>query len=529
MKRVILFIVFLFVFQTSKSQSNLFLKSFDVETQSNFQQSSKMIETYDRAYVLAFTSKDTLLNQSTIELIKIDSNGHYKWHHNFLIPDGGSYVQLAQSSESGFIVSSTFMYIIDNTAKIGIIKTDKNGKRKWVRFYGDSTLSAVNQDLIIHSNQIYSMAYGSIKIGSNQYERDYFVLKTDTGGNTIWFKKFNWNYAPFPKTMVFDNANNFYVSAEILDHMGNPQFALQKIDISGNIVWSKIYTPQFEVDPLNMIFEPSGNLILTGRTGAINPSGWDIFLMKIDTNGNFIWAKTFGNGMTDNLNDEGYFVFKNKSGYMICAEPESFGNVSRASLIQTDTLGNIQWMKLYGDSTGSFPNGALQLNSGYVIYGIKGSYGVKAPIYLMKTDMNGVTSCKWQSVTLPSYSFTLTPSDTGISGNVNGSMTYNFTEQIKSLTEFDECEHSSIVYFPSSKNQVELFPNPFTSEIKLNIGGNNFSEGNLRVENILGQIVYSMKLQKTPETIDLSILPKGMYFAEILIGNQVITKKIVKQ
>ena len=59
MKRVILFIVVLFLFQTSKSQNNLFLKSFDVETQSNFSQTSKMIETFDRAYVLAFTSKDT--------------------------------------------------------------------------------------------------------------------------------------------------------------------------------------------------------------------------------------------------------------------------------------------------------------------------------------------------------------------------------------------------------------------------------------------------------------------------------------
>ena len=412
--------------------------------------------------------------------------------------------------------------------RLGLIKTDKNGNKNWVKLYGDSAFSAINEALLTSNNQVFSMAYGSIKIGTNKHENDYFILKTDTSGVINWFKKFNWVGASFPKTFAFDGINNFYVGTEI-SYLGNNQFALQMVDINGSLVWSKIYAPQFEVDPLNMIYEASGNLLLTGRTGAINPSGWDIFLMKIDTNGNFIWAKTFGNGMSDNLNDEGYFVFKNKSGYMICAEPESFGNVSRASLIQTDSLGNMKWLKLYGDSIGSFPNGALQLNSGYVIYGIKGSYGVKAPIYLMKTDLNGVSSCKWQSVTLPSYSFSLTPSDTGTSGNVNGSMTYNFTEQIKTLNEFDECEHSSIVYFPSSKNQVELIPNPFTSEIKLNIEGSNFSEGNLRVENILGQVVFSMKLQKPSETIDLSMLPKGMYFAEIAFNNQVITKKIVRQ
>ncbi|HTB31861.1 MAG TPA: T9SS type A sorting domain-containing protein [Bacteroidia bacterium] len=524
--RIILKITLLLAFclmqsiYTLKAQSYKFSKSYNIYTHSDFEQTSEMVLAFDSNYVIAFNSYDSALHEYTIELIKFDTSGHHLWHYSFPSSEQVFDTKIAQCLDSGFVITSTYSSASDTTERIIMIKTDLSGNEQWVKLLGDRTLSQENCDVQINGSYIFMLSRGGVKISTNNYAPDYFIAKIDMNGRVIWYNKYNFIGNPYPKSFVVTPKNQIFVEAEIYPN-GNSQFALSKIDTSGNLIWSKIYSPYRDIEPLNMILASHGDLIMTGHIWTTNSRLWDILLMKVDSSGNFKWAKTYGG----NSWDEGWFVFQLKSGYVICAEPESFNNNSRTSLMKTDTIGNLLWMKLYGP-LGTFPNGAVQLNNGFAIYGINGSPGAYAPIYLIRTDTNGSTVCTRTSATFPDSSFTLSPRDTGTSGVVHGDSTFYLPENADSLTESDNCETiTAMKNVPNHAEEIILFPNPNTGKFTIAL---NISESNplLEVYNIFGNRVYSANLKHVQgdNTIDIS-QPSGVYLYRILGENGELIKE----
>lgn len=78
------------------------------------------------------------------------------------------------------------------------------------------------------------------------------------------------------------------------------------------------------------------------------------------------------------------------------------------------------------------------------------------------------------------------------------------------------------------KSQVFAFPNPFNSEVTLNL--KNFSANTIiEVSNLSGQILYREKLENITSGKIGSELPKGIYILGITDGDKRVTKKIIKQ
>jgi hypothetical protein len=80
----------------------------------------------------------------------------------------------------------------------------------------------------------------------------------------------------------------------------------------------------------------------------------------------------------------------------------------------------------------------------------------------------------------------------------------------------------------NEESQVLAFPNPFSSEVTLNL--KNFSTNTvIEVSNLSGQVLYREKVENITSGKIGSELPKGIYILGITDGNKHITKKIIKQ
>ena len=165
-----------------------------------------------------------------------------------------------------------------------------------------------------------------------------------------------------------------------------------RFDASGNVLWSKYCS--YGEDPYPVIQSADGNFIVGGYVTGIGAGGEDACLMKLNSNGDTLWSKTYGGSGDDWVY---HIVQTNDGGYLATGFTTSFGQGNRdVYVVKTDANGNLQWSKAYGTSNyeNAFGHSLEKTqDGGYVICG-QGDNGTQSNSgwFLMKIDNAGILS-----------------------------------------------------------------------------------------------------------------------------------------
>ncbi|MBL4657512.1 MAG: T9SS type A sorting domain-containing protein, partial [Flavobacteriales bacterium] len=80
---------------------------------------------------------------------------------------------------------------------------------------------------------------------------------------------------------------------------------------------------------------------------------------------------------------------------------------------------------------------------------------------------------------------------------------------------------------------IDIYPNPSSGLFFFDVKGVGNDELVIRIENILGQSVYEQVMDKKGDqvgtSLDVSFLPTGIYYVEVIAGNTTTVRKIVLQ
>nr|NQU91515.1 hypothetical protein [Bacteroidota bacterium] len=155
-------------------------------------------------------------------------------------------------------------------------------------------------------------------------------------------------------------------------------------------LWTKTYGGTSNDDAIAVIQTIDSCFVFLGHTESSGNT--DIWLMKIDDDGNMLWDKTFGGPS----GDFGIIVRQTvDQGFIIVGTTESFGNGDRSIwLIKTDDEGNEQWNQVLDetiDNTRQAQYVSLTSDGGYIITGGTGDHTLNhMDAWLIKTDENGI-------------------------------------------------------------------------------------------------------------------------------------------
>ena len=220
---------------------------------------------------------------------------------------------------------------------------------------------------------------------------DIFIHKMDAQGNFLWAKSFGSNTAESGYSMTADNSGHLYITGYFAGTMsintisgptslttaGSSEIFIMKLDEDGHVFWASSFGGiqgdsgyEIAVDDLGNVYT-AGSFSATvdfdpgpDTTQVISNGNTDVFIHKMDAQGNFVWVKTFGGTGGDYAQsltvDESGNVYT--TGYF--ADTVNFNPGEDALHIfsavfddmfihKLDSQGNFQWVKVAGGPSGN--------------------------------------------------------------------------------------------------------------------------------------------------------------------------------
>ena len=156
--------------------------------------------------------------------------------------------------------------------------------------------------------------------------QDIFISKLDANGNFVWAKRMGGTSYDIAYSIAIDAAGNVYTTGHFfetadfdpgagvsnLTSAGSWDIFISKLDANGNFVWAKRMGGTSPDEANSIAIDASGNAYTTGffnETVDFDPGAGvsnltsageaDIFISKLDANGNFVWAKRMGGTSVD--------------------------------------------------------------------------------------------------------------------------------------------------------------------------------------------------------------------------------------
>jgi hypothetical protein len=191
-----------------------------------------------------------------------------------------------------------------------------------------------------------------------------FLVFLDESGDTVWSRRDLYVNGFAKKT----SDNNLIFIGGNYAGLVYDSIRISKADQMGNLLWSKSFLFSQCKNSVTDIHETADGFIVTGFfsvTGCNNPS-FESFVMKLDLSGNQVWTKIF----TGTHNEQFHSVKEISKGIIVAfgwSNSFSVNNKADYLMVVFDEFGNIMDTKLFGDDNDNFGYGLEVLQDGSFI------------------------------------------------------------------------------------------------------------------------------------------------------------------
>lgn len=485
-----------------------------------------------------------------------------------------------------------------------IQKKDNNGNFLWVKgINGSINFWSMNIDTIgnlyitgaFAGTVNFNPGLGTSNLTSNG-SYDIFILKLNNDGDLLWAKSIGGPDIDYGQGVNIDLLGNVYVTGFFggivdfdpgngtsnLTSNGNEDIFILKLNNNGSLSWAKSMGGISQDKGFSIILDTFNNIYTTGAfegTVDFDPgngvsnltaigSSRDIFIQKLDNNGDLIWVKSIGGASSSSGHSIGIDVFGDVyvAGHFDgTVDFDSGSGVTNQTaigpnnifLLKLNDSGTFSWVRTI-IGAGGFNAPKLALDNIANVYltchywgsadfdpgsGVANLTAVgDADIFIQKLDLNGdfvwaqsiggpfienssgISLDKLNNIYLTgSFADTadLNPGlgiDNFISNGASDVFTIKLSQNIFSSLKDKDYK------FPS----VTVYPNPTTDILYIEGNNNQGKEISIKIFDSWGQLLISKQSKNSIEQLRMSSLPSGAYYVCFENGFYSKTQKIIK-
>ncbi len=362
-------------------------------------------QTCDNGYIMcgSTTSFDAIGLDAYV--VKTDMNGNLQWSKTL----GGNYDQLLysieQASDGGYIATGYSTNAISSSSSTDamIVKLDANGNTQWTKYSGGSLMDiGFVIKKLQDGNFVYANFFNCNDGGTSNINP--YVEKMDINGNVIWSKQFDFAFYQQYLQGINEMPNGdliFVGSAtgggNFGPHPGSIQYydgLVVRLDKNGNLLKTYETGRVYDDGLYAAAISPKGSIYVAGGSWVNSNSNSNASYLKIspDFTSN-VWT-TFAENQNKN---QGTWALDYTSNDMLISSirnGDGYLQSNDAELLLLDTLGNKVWSRGYGGNAADEFNDSKQtFDGGYIAAGYSASFNSAGDrdIYLVKTDINGNT------------------------------------------------------------------------------------------------------------------------------------------
>ncbi|MDZ4121308.1 MAG: FG-GAP-like repeat-containing protein, partial [Candidatus Cloacimonadaceae bacterium] len=287
----------------------------------------------------AYTINSGSDQTSDIFVAKLDNSGEYVW----VVQAGGSFSDngndIALDSTGSIVITGSFR----GTASFGdisltstyysfypgygsltedifVAKLDSNGNWIWVASVVGTSLNDIGNAIAVDNNSnVYitgkfedTATFGttSLTVSGGQFDTDAFVAKLNSNGSWIWARKAGGISYEEGYDVVIDNESNVVITGYfhatcsfgsyslVCTSDGEFDIFVAKLDSSGNWLWASKAGGNSSDYGFSLVSDTDNNIYVTGRYennavfGIIDVSGSNVFVGKMNSGGTWLWVKT---------------------------------------------------------------------------------------------------------------------------------------------------------------------------------------------------------------------------------------------
>jgi len=259
------------------------------------------------------------------------------------------------------------------------------------------TISEISKNIICVDNAYFiGLSYFRNLNESSSIAGDIMLSAFDFNGTIYWRRLFgDTNRTESPQNFVEVDHKGLAVLSQTVNYVdGNDdgQVHLLKVDSLGNQVWEQEYGGALYESGSSLLQTPDQGFLLLGWTRSFGNGQRDFYLTKTDSLGEQEWQRTYG----DEGFDSGSSIIALSDGNYLLAGYRNLSERRQGYMYKIDPIGTIIWENEYGESntTEEF-NKVIELPNGDIVAaGLYDPFGASVQQsdnggLLVKTDGEG--------------------------------------------------------------------------------------------------------------------------------------------
>jgi hypothetical protein len=263
-------------------------------------------------------------------VVKYDSAGDFVWVKGVGGSSGEGAYGLTVDPSGNLYLTGIYAGTVDFDPGVGVssltsagfadvfvLKLDGDGDFVWAKSMGGAAGENSFDIAVDASGNVFTTGFfndtadfdpgaGTSSL-TNNGQADIFISKLDNSGNFLWAKQVGDTEFDSGIEITVDGNGNAYLSGYV-----NFNILISKLDPAGNSLWTNVMGGLGADIAYGIALDQYANVYITGEFGGTvdfdpgagisdltSAGGNDVFVSKLDTDGNFLWAKQLGGTSMD--------------------------------------------------------------------------------------------------------------------------------------------------------------------------------------------------------------------------------------